>query len=225
MTTTGNVERMGAWAELYLILHHVHPTRFKLRHPSMKPVIFLLFTCFFSSVALADDLDPRTTPSHYFAGFFGKSQIIFGSEDGRFGGGVSYAFGKPEKRFQMGEIPAQLVYEGYVDHTQSDGGSGFPANSTFAVGGLAYARWRWQVDKFGNGVYYDLGWGLQAASEVTLDLESTVNSTPVMDFGGVYREGHREYMIGLRYLHISNAGIVRPNYGQNEVFLTIGCRY
>ena len=96
------------------------------------------------------DPNPLTAPSHYVTGFFGQSEIIFGSEDGRFGGGISYAYGHPEKRFQLGQIPAQLVYEGYVDHTQSDGGSGFPANATLAFGGLGYGRWRWPVDRIGN---------------------------------------------------------------------------
>jgi hypothetical protein len=171
------------------------------------------------------DPNPLTAPSHYVTGFFGQSEIIFGSEDGRFGGGLSYAYGHPEKRFQLGQIPAQLVYEGYVDHTQSDGGSGFPANATLAFGGLGYARWRWPVDRIGNGVYLDFGWGLQFANRPTLDLDSRLNSTPVLGFGGVYKDGHKEYLIGLRLLHISNGGTVRPNYGQNELFLTLGFRY
>ena len=191
----------------------------------MKLAISFLFLTTSLCAALADDTDPRVTSSHYFMGFFGQSEIIFGSEDGRFGGGFSYAYGRPEKRFQMGEIPAQLVYEVYIDHTQSDGGAGFPPNYTLATGVLGYSRWRWPMDKDGNGMYADLGVGLQAATRPTLDLESVVNSTPVGDIGGVYKDGHREYLIGLRFLHISNAGFVKPNYGQNEVFLTLGVRY
>jgi hypothetical protein len=186
--------------------------------------IFALSLCA-PCVVFADDQDPLITPSHYLMGFFGQSATILGSEDGRFGGGVSYAFGQPEKRFYMKGIPAQLVYEGYIDHTQSDGGGGIPANSTMAVGALSYARWRWPIDRDGNGVYADLGWGLQFADRTTLDLDSRLNSTPVLDFGGTYKEGNHEYLIGIRYLHISNAGTVRPNYGQNEFFFTLGVRY
>jgi len=189
---------------------------------------FALVTLLFASVfcvAAADNVDSVTKPSHYITGFFGQSEMIFGSEDGRFGGGIGYGFGRPEKRFQMGKIPAQLVVEGYIDHTQSDGGSGFPPNSTFAAGGLAFARWRWPMDKDGNGVYADLGWGMQLANRPTLDLDSRLNSTPVCGFGGAYRDGDREYLIGLELLHISNAGTVRPNYGQNELFFTMTVRY
>jgi hypothetical protein len=178
-----------------------------------------------SSTALADDPDTRSRPSHYVTGFFGQSQIILGSEDPRFGGGLSYAYGGPEKRFTKGNVTGQLVYEGYIDRTQSNGGDGFSGNSTYALGGLAYGRWYWPLDHLGNGVYADLGWGLQIADRTTLDLESSINSTPVAGFGGVFRDGKKEYLIGLRFLHISNGGLVKPNFGQNEVFLTLGFRY
>lgn len=186
--------------------------------------LFLLLTTF-SCIAFADDPDSLSSPSHYITGFAGRSIQIFGSEDGRFGGGLSYAYGQPEPRFSTGQIKAQLVYEGYIDHTESNGGSGFSRNATFGFGGLSYGRWRWPMDQYGNGVYFDLGLGLQLATQPTLDLESVLNSTPVMDFGGVFRDGHNEYLIGFRFLHISNAGTVRPNYGQNELFFTLGFRY
>lgn len=172
-----------------------------------------------------DEPDPRVSPSHYVTAFVGQSELILGSEDNRYGGGIAYAYGKPEKRFRKGSIAAQLVYETYVDRTQSSGGVGGTFNSTYAFGGLAYARWRWPVNDLGNGFYADLGWGLQMADKTTLDLESTLNSTPVAGFGGILRDGDREYLIGLRYLHISNAGLVKPNFGQNEIFFTVGMRF
>ena len=175
--------------------------------------------------ALADDPDPRTAPSHFVTGAFGRSLIVLGSEDGRLGGGLGYAYGRPEKRFQFGTIPAQLIYEGYLDATRSNGSSGYGPNSTIALGGLAYARWRWQVDSRGNGVFVDLGWGLQLADHTTLDLNSQLNSTPFLRIGGAHRVGREEYFVGLGYLHISNAGLARPNFGQNELFLTVAIRY
>lgn len=191
----------------------------------MKFVLCLFLALYAFYPVIADDQDPLTKPSHYVMGFFGQSQTILGSEDGRFGGGLSYAFGQPEKRFAMRGIPGQLVYEGYVDHTQSFGNMGFPPNATFALGALSYSRWRWPIDRNGNGVYADLGWGLQFANRPTLDLDTRLNSTPVIDIGGTYRDGHIEYLIGIRYIHISNAGTDHPNYGQNEFFFTFGFRY
>jgi len=191
----------------------------------MKFVLCLFLVSCSLGLVFADNKDPLTKPSHYVIGFFGQSETILGSEDGRFGGGLGFAYGQPEKRFSLKGLPAQLVYEGYFDRTQSPGGSGYPPNSTLAIGALSYARWRWPVDEKGNGVYADLGWGLQFANRPTLDLDTRLNSTPVLDIGGTYRDGHIEYLIGIRYLHISNAGTDRPNFGQNEFFLTLGFRY
>lgn len=173
--------------------------------------------------ALADD--NLTGPSHYASAFFGKSVIILGSEDGRIGGGLSYGYGRPEKRFQAGSVPAQLVYEGYVDFTHSNGENGSGPNSTIALGSLAYARWRWSLNQHGAGMYADLGWGLQLADGPTLDLNSELNSTPVLDIGFSRRDRKVEYLVGLRFLHVSNAGTAPPNYGQNELFLNFGVRY
>lgn len=191
----------------------------------MKFVLSLVAILSLQCLVFADDSDSLTRPSHYLIGFFGQSATILGSEDGRYGGGIGYAYGQPEKRFKMGGALAQLVYEGYVDHTESDGSNTYPANATVALGGLAYARWRWPLDREGNGFYTDLGWGLQFANQPTLDLDTRLNSTPVLDFGGTIKDGHTEYMVGIRYLHISNAGTDRPNYGQNEFFFTVGIRY
>jgi len=158
-------------------------------------------------------------------GFLGQGQLIFGSQDPRYGGGILFGYGRPEPRFQLGQIPAQLVYEGYADETRSPGAGGESPNETFAVGVLGLSRWRWPLDKNGNGVYVDLGWGLQFANQATIDLDSELNSTPVLGFGGTFKSGTQEYMIGLRYLHISNAGFKKPNDGQNELLLTFGVRY
>ena len=191
----------------------------------MKILTFTVGLLLLPALGLADNSDPRSDPTHYVTAFYGRSQLIFGSEDNRFGGGIAFGYGRPEPRFANGSIAAQMVYETYVDHTQSPGGGGIAPNSTFAGGVLAYSRWLWPTDQYGNGVYADLGWGFQVATETTLDLESIFNSTPVLGFGGIFKDGNHDYLVGIRYLHISNAGFVKPNYGQNELFLTIGFRY
>lgn len=191
----------------------------------MKLAFCLLLTLAFFSFASAGDNDSEISPSHYFFGFAGESATIFGSTDQRVGAGLSYAYGKPEKRFHIGKVGAQLVYELYGDYTESSATAPGARNATFAAGTLAYARWRWPVYQTGMGIYVDLGWGVQAADRTTVDLESIFNSTPVLDVGTSFRGGHNEYLVGVRYLHISNAGLVLPNYGQNEFYVTVGVRY
>ena len=191
----------------------------------MKIAACILFLSILVSGALADDIELRNASSHYLMLFYGESAMIFGSEDVRVGGGLAYAYGQPEKRFTRGAISGQLVSELYGDYTQSNGSQGYPPDWSIAFGGLAYARWRWPVDQHGNGLYADLGWGLQYANKPTLDLESQFNSTPVGGVGAFFKYADRECLVGFRYLHISNAGFKPPNYGQNEMFFTVGVRY
>jgi len=149
---------------------------------------------------------------------------MLGSEDVRGGYALSYGYGRPEPKFRAGQIPAQLVYEGYVNHTQSAGVDPIRGDDTFAYGALAYSRWRWPLDKNGNGIYFDLGWGLQYASHPTVDLDTHINSTPIAGIGGAFKSGNREYLIGLRLMHISNGGTDRPNFGDNQLMLTFSIR-
>ncbi len=176
-------------------------------------------------MAFAGDGDSFDSSSHYLGLFYGQGQILLGSRDRRVGGGVSFEAADREPRFYIGKNRAQLVYEGYGDFTQSQPFDGFPAYPSVAFGGLAYARWWWRQDSAPTALYTDLGWGLQWANRSTPDLDSELNSTPVLDLGCQFRWGSQDCMVGFRYLHISNAGLILPNYGQNQLFLTFGFRY
>ena len=173
------------------------------------------------ATAMGDELNAKT---HYASVFFGRSALIFGSQDIRTGGGFSYAYGRPEPRFQIKSIPAQFVWEGYYDHTHSSGLQD-RANDSDAWGVLGYGRWRGRRNHLGMGLYFDFGWGFQYASRHTYDLDSLVNSTPFLGIGVAMPFGSQEGMLGIRYLHISNAGTVKPNRGQNELFFTAGLRF
>lgn len=164
--------------------------------------------------------DPRTSSSRYLYAFGGVSIIFLGSEDRRVGGGLGFGYGRPEPRFRYGSLRAQLVYEGYVDTTHGQDRKKNYLRDTFAVGGLAYGRWF-----VGRRLYADLGWGAQLANHASHDLPSVFNSTPVVGFGTLLPAGRYDWNIGLRLLHVSNAGTVGNNAGQNELFLTVGVRY
>jgi hypothetical protein len=187
-----------------------------------KPTLVLCLLAL-GTVAVAQE-EPRNHPSRYLYGFVGQSVVVLGSEDIRYGAGMGFAYGKPERRFRFRSIPAQLIFEGYFDRTSSRFRYDNPRD-TYSFGGLVSARWYWPRNEFGWGMYGDLGWGLQYANHPTRDLDSTVNSTPMIGFGGVFASGRNEYLIGLRLLHISNAGTKEPNQGQNQLFLTLGYRF
>jgi hypothetical protein len=187
----------------------------------------VLFVCRFALVtftlALAafgfasDDASQTSTEIGFFAG---KGAKILGSSDIRAGGGLSYAYAKPEPRFKFGRgIRAQLVWQGYVDYTNSIGYI-HPRYSTFATGAIAYARWWGQPFSHGPKLYTELGEGLQIASQPTYDLPSDMNSTPILGVGFAVPFAAHDCLFGVRLLHISNAGFVSPNRGNDELFFT-----
>lgn len=96
---------------------------------------------------------------------------------------------------------------------------------TYAIGGLAYGRWFWPHDELDRKMFFDLGWGFQYASHPTFDLDTRINSTPILGFGALFPMGPREFLLSLRLLHISNGGTDKPNRGQNEILLIMGVRF
>ena len=119
------------------------------------------------------------------------------------------------------------MQEVYYEHSSSGGRKGNPSipSSTYeALGYLFGARYNWQWPH-DLRLYFDIGWGAQFESNRTRDLTSRVNSTPFCDLGTWVRVGQQDFSISLRYLHISNAGFVKPNLGQNQLFLQLGTRF
>lgn len=179
--------------------------------------------CAVGVCASASAQDPSGS-SHDLFVFFGKGAKILGSSEIRDGGGIAYASARNEPRFRIDRGRAQLVYEGYVDYTDSDGAIR-PNESSYAAGGIAYARWWLRPLASDPRFYVDLGEGLQIATRTTYDLPSEINSTPILDLGVAFRIGHEDGLFGVRFLHISNAGFVSPNRGQDEFFLTAGIQF
>jgi len=181
-----------------------------------------------TSVGMATD-DPSDTnklnvPSYYFNIFGGQSMTVLGSEDRRTGIGFGFGYGRPEPRFHIKGLRAQLVYEAYYDHNSSRGASGDGPNQAETFGVMAYGRWRWPQRR-GFGFYATLGWGLQYTNRTSIDLDSNVNSTPMAGLGFSWDTGDQEGSIGLRFLHISNAGTRGRNQGQNQLYLVYGLRF
>jgi hypothetical protein len=150
--------------------------------------------------------------------FFGKSVIVLGSSETRYGGGISYAYGKHEPRFETHFASAQLVVEGYYDNTVGNGHRS-SVNDSDTLGFLYYGRWFSRTSMERPRPFFDFGWGFQYADRPTRDLPSEINSTPFGDLGLAFPCGKQQIMASVRYLHISNAGFVAPNRGQNQIFL------
>lgn len=164
--------------------------------------------------------DPSfTAKSHYFGFFAGRSELVLGTDDPRFGGGFFYEYGRPEPKLKFLRVPAQHVSEFYMDRTHSHGANGELTNDSYAAGVLEIARMRFK------SAFFDVGWGLQAQNRATTDVPSYINSTPIVGTGFVFHAAHADWFTGVRWLHISNAGTMHRNPGQNELFLMLGVRY
>lgn len=158
-------------------------------------------------------------------GFVGGSLVPFlGAEDPRTMRGFGIQYARPNRRLRFRQIPAELVFEGNYTWSSSPGVSQQPANSTDAYGLMAFARYRWPA-KRGVSFYADIGWGLQYASMRTVDLNSRLNSTPILGAGLAFRAGDQEVLLGARFVHISNAGLEGDNQGQNQFAATVTVRF
>ncbi len=156
--------------------------------------------------------------------FGGQGEKMLGSELRRNGFGATFGVGKPEPRFAIKGLPAQLVYEGYVLATHSFANSFHAAQNEFGVGGLAFARYRW-ARNHGVGAYFDAGIGLFYINKTDRDAPSHLNSTPYFGTGLSFPAGNGEWLLGVELLHISNAGTVNHNLGINLGAVSLKYRF
>ena len=172
----------------------------------------------------AQGRDPEPDHTFYATLFYGRTFTIISSHDVRTGGGFALSYARREPRLRIGSARGQLVLEGYYHDTSDRGVRGDPATFTNAVGALVYIRDRLPINK-STDLYFDIGIGVQYVDQRTRDLDSSINSTPMLALGAAFNKGRHETLVGLRYLHVSNAGTVGDNRGQNGFYLTVGFRF
>ena len=128
-----------------------------------------------------------------------------------------------QRRLSFHQTPGYLVLEGYYHHSVSSGVKALGSNQTDSLGILAMARYEYRTQRRPFW-FAEIGWGLQWASKSTFDLNSQFNSTPVVSGGVILPTHGNELYLGLRYLHISNGGLKKPNNGQNQIHLIAGIK-
>ena len=157
----------------------------------------------------------QMTGSYHEAGFWaGRSFHIFGSHEIRDSLGFFYGSAKPDRRLSHRNVAGHLVYEGYFEFNSDTGDREvLSPYQTGAIGGLALLRWTHR------SMFFDLGLGVQAQNHVGHDLPAFLNTTPTAGLGWVVHSGPSQILLGVRFLHISNANTHRENAGQNQVLL------
>ena len=155
---------------------------------------------------------------------YGQSWL--GSEDKRRGALYALQYAKIEPRlFAMGH-EGELVVEAYYMYTKGGGfrSGRFPTNNSHHYGIMALARY-WNRAPTQFKTFVEIGWGLQYVNTKTHDLGGLFNTTPTMGIGmkGPF-EGY-ELILGMRYMHVSNAGVVGNNEGHNFFQFYVGVQF
>lgn len=143
---------------------------------------------------------------------------FLGSEDPRWSRTVGLAYGQNNRRLRFRNTPGRLFVEGYYERSGSPGASQQPPNQTDAYGVVTYARYR------SGRLFFDIGWGIQYTDQRTVDISSRLSSTPIGSMGVAFQTGQSEILAGLRFIHISNAGLGGNNQGSNQLgfFVSMG---
>lgn len=160
-------------------------------------------------------------------GFTGRGLVGFlGSEDPRVarGLGLGYAFNTPNFLNIHGK-ESELIVLGYYHRSTSKGVSGQPANGTDAFGTLGLARYYIGPRIGGMAPYAEAGLGIQFQDQETVDQSSTYSFSPTVGVGISMRGKDSELMLGVRLLHLSNAGTRGNNQGSNQILITMGLRF
>ena len=171
------------------------------------------------AVSLACLVSTSFAEERVISGFANQSIIMLGSKERRYGYGVSVQWIRPEKRFAIGNLPGDLVWEGYIEHSRSDHFfskvTGESPRQMNLIGGLASGRYR-------LGKYFaEAGWGLNLSDKTAYDTDSKINSTPTVGIG--FSDG--KLQIALRLMHLRNGGTNGHNKGQNRLWIMVGTKF
>lgn len=163
---------------------------------------------------------------YFIEGFAGKSLIPFlGSEDPRSAHGFGFGMIRHTPAWlRTGKSPSDMWSQVYYHRSTSPGFRGRKPNGTEAIGLLTTVRY-WAPVSRSVQAYFEIGAGLHYVDMRTEDIPSRLSSTPVVGLGLSFRTSNGDILFGARLLHISNAGFVGSNQGQNQLLVTVGFRF
>ena len=110
--------------------------------------------------------------------------------------------------YAVDAVPAYLIFQ--------------PANTAYGVGFNPLGL-KWNFERRGRlSPYVELGGGVVFSNHNVPTYTNKVNFTPSAALGTHILGGKYNWSLELRYLHISNAGLARPNPGLNTVQVRVG---
>lgn len=153
-----------------------------------------------------------------------QSVTILGSEDLRNGALLGLQHFQPIKLRLLEKGDTALVLEAYHLFTKGGGLYEFGPDRSFAYGVLAHSRWYSKGGRTGR-FFAEFGWGLQVQNTITHDMGSRINSTPTVGLGWTGPLAGTDLQVTLRFMHMSSAGLVTRNLGQNQIQVLAGFRF
>lgn len=184
-----------------------------------------LISAWSAAHAPAAPREDRNQSRYWFgSGTVVMGQDVIGSEDVRRGGMYGIGYARPEPRFTFQGNRAQIAGELYYMFTRGYGYEFQPVDHLHNWGLTVRARY-WQRWIRGMDTYLDLGWGLSYGNKRTVDMDARLNSTPFIGVGTAVSFLRSELHLGVRWWHMSNAGLVGNNQGHNSIQYVIAYRF
>jgi len=110
--------------------------------------------------------------------------------------------------YAVDAVPAYLIFQ--------------PASTAYGVGFNPFGL-KWNFERRGRlSPYLELGGGVLFSNHNVPTYTNRVNFTPSAALGTHILGAKYNWSLELRYLHISNAGLARPNPGLNTVQVRVG---
>lgn len=188
----------------------------------MRGIVSWGGVCIFASCSLGQLADSEV---HYYTyANVSHTMLILASADSRVGSGFSFAFGKKDPRLTVyHRIPGELILETSFNRSTTNKPTvQHPDRTNQSLSIFATARYRWPkhgaVNFYGDG---GLGFAIHRHSSTDLPLANNF-----MIGGGIGAEfsagDNSSFLLGTRYIHTSNAGRKRPNFGENQMQYYVG---
>ncbi len=146
------------------------------------------------------------------------SYKVLGTSEIRYGISAGMEWNRPSKRLRIKDtILAQEAVHLRLFRSFA-GDDGF----TGIVGGIG-ARWTGARGVLKNG-YLELGTGLSLTDGISIDVNSQLNFVSFIGGGMYFSDDPSATRVGIRWSHVSNAGVDPPNRGLNQFELVFGVR-
>jgi len=143
---------------------------------------------------------------------------LLGTSELRYGASAAVGWERPSGRLRINEaiVGRQSAYLRLF----TSYASGHDLNGIVAGFG---ARWIGVSGNLKNG-YVELGTGIALIDGLSIDVNSHFNFASFVGGGFYFGEAPAASRLGVRWMHISNAGINPPNRGINQIEVVFGIR-